>query len=1016
LRQLKKQSQVLEYLYILRFLIKGLEEGKAACGWKRIYIPSMPIAAPREPARFTPLTFRGLNNLAPYHAAMAAQLEHSPDGNPSRHLGLILLSAVMYGGMLSKEWMTPFLRALPDRVRISNGLMWVDMQRPYIYPKFADEAEKMKHVNRRWFPDPLTQALILRLHRQYREHLASCHTLDATFCLKTILKNLAGTPNPLSVNALCDAAACYLGLRIPGFLVSYATCKTISVSVPPRVWTRLLCDKTVVVDDVQEGGPSEETPGIIKAVVSNDNIDMRRQEKFRKQLTGILGEARRDRLTCEPTRRKVQEFFESTVHELSPVMQMLGQWAVELLTRLPMIVQGRKRRTALQPSSVATYLQAIDQELIGCAGKDDITQYESQELRDLYDDVIKSVKGKKKQNNSFRLTQFHRFLMRYYGAPEIDMSGMVGSTGPAELGVDANLVSPSQFRLVLRALGWEIPGRSRLQTIRCLIVILGYRCGLRRSEALCLRLVDIMGETFPEVIIRTSSLFRPKTPDSTRRIPVWLLLKPDELEALLHWKRLRMAEENDNNALSALLFGMAGKKVVPHEGSIYAPVQDALRQITGDATSRYHHLRHSFANRLLIMLLPDDMFHGALPKALKEMRADYETRERIIRGLFGNMDQGRQFLYGLSSLLGHSEIQTTLLSYVHLIDWLLGQAVRGHMVQPSLSEKATIQITGLKRAMVFRTKAESELDTWKMESFIERLCRHAAKYFPDPFAANAKEPPIVLPECDAEVATLPDWNLVSHSLRQHQERGMSAGEIAQMLRLDPDIVRSWCMTANSIRNMTTKEGTPRHLTSWQRKRVGETGIVNLFPAPPDNAADKSIVAKLLKKVVSLPVQDLEVVRAGCRSFIELYSSNQGFCRFTDFQGAVFFREFLKLVGVPDSMVYVSMFAKSTPPKPEELDEHRQVLKKLGIREDHLVRSGKRHVRYRRTHECSVGFMVAQASRTTKRENRKEAVETLYGFRYAVYLLAIGLGLTLEQSTKSPEAVSEMYSPAGRQPL
>ncbi|HIJ96852.1 MAG TPA: hypothetical protein HPP94_14155 [Desulfuromonadales bacterium] len=991
-RQLKKQSQTLEYLYMLGFLIKGLEAGKITCGWKNVYIPSMPVPAGREPARFTPLSFRSLNSFKMYHDAIAVYLEQEPDDSPSRHLGLILLSAIMYGGLLTSKWITALLRGLPDRVRMENGLMWVDMQRPYIYPKLADEPEKTKYINRRWFPDPLTQSLIIRLHLHYSEHLTWCHQLDAQqTCLKAILYRLSGTSTHFSIKNLYEAAACYLGLRIPGFLVSYATCKSISVSVPSNVWTRLLSDKSVI-DDHDIGSSKEDISGSQKTVIYNDNVDMLRQEKLRKQLTSILGDARRTRLTCKPTSDKVQLFLEKNMRELSPVMQMLGQWAVELLTRLPNVVHGRKRKTALQPSSVATYLQAIDQELIACAGRSDITQYEPTELRDLYDDAINSAKGKQRQATSFRLTQFHRFLMRNYGTPEIDMSGMVSSSGPPELGVDANLISPSQFRLVQKALGCELPKRSRLQTIQCLIVILGYKCGLRRDEALSLRIVDLMGTKLPEVIIRTSRLFRPKTPDSTRRIPVWLLLDPDELAMLMNWKQLRIAEENRRESLTAFLFGTPGSNNIPNEGAIYLPIQASLHQVTGDATSRYHHLRHSFANRILIMLLPDNLFHESLPNALKEMRVDQKTRERIIQGLFGNMDQGRQFLYGLSSLLGHAEVSTTMQSYFHLTDWLLGQAVRGEAVQPSLSVKAVMQITGLKRAMVFRSKSQIGAETWKMEAFIERFSKHAASLFPDQFAKKTRVPLAIQPECDTVFSILPDWALVEHSLRQHQEHGMTTDDIARMLCLPSDMVLSWCMWAENIRNLTTKGGTPRHLSYWQRKSKGDTANIVLFPPPPDYPADKEIVNKILKKVAKLSLLELEDVKNGCLDFINRYSVIQGYARFTEFKGAIEFRNFLKLIGVPDSMVYVSLFAKTSPPKPEELEEHREVMKKLGIAEDHKLSSNKRHIRYRyrRIHECSVGFMVARSDHPITRWKKVVEVVTVYGFRYAVYLLAIGL--------------------------
>jgi len=91
------------------------------------------------------------------------------------------------------------------------------------------------------------------------------------------------------------------------------------------------------------------------------------------------------------------------------------------------------------------------------------------------------------------------------------------------------------------------------------------------------------------------------------------------------------------------------------------------------------------------------------------------------------------------------------------------------------------------------------------------------------------------------------------------------------------------------------------------------------------------------------------------------------------------------------MVYVTMFTKSSPASPEELSEQRQIIEQIGIEPDHVISKGKRHVRYRLSHECSVGFIVARCDRTIKRNNKEVTIETLHGFRYAMYLLAIGLG-------------------------
>jgi integrase len=991
LKQLKRSLGTFEYLYCIRFLIKGLETGIENLGWTRVIPPHMPISAPREPARFTPLSFRNLNTLQPLHDAFKAHFEHPCNVSPTKEFGLILLSAVLYGGLLDKNWLTPLMRGLQDRVRMFGSLMWIDMQRPYIYPKHADQPEKRKHVDRRWFPDPLTQALIIRLHTRYSDLVLLSQKLDALNCIKTIVHELYGDLKPPTIIGLFEGASCYLALRLPSFLVSFASCKTISTSLPSPVWTRLLVDKAVVQTTEATAEVVHELPGQSYMVQSVNDIDMFHQERLRKILISILGEARRGRITCEPTCKKITAFFYDNVDRMAPVLQMLTQWTIEMLSRAQSRLEGRKVKNPLQPSAIATYLSAIDQELIACAGRDNISLYDPEELRDLYDDAIKSVKSSEQKNTtSLRLTQFHRFLIRAYGVPDIDMGGMVARKGPPEFGVDANLLSPRMFRAALCSLGWELPKRSRIHSVRCLITILGYRCGLRRHEALAIRIGDVMGETFPEIMVRTSYLNRLKTTDSARRLPLHVLLEPDELQELLHWKQIRIAEEGGDHCLDAPLFGLPGTKQLLGDNEVFLEIHAVLRQVSGDPGLRYHHLRHSFANRLLLVMLSVNLQPDELPEHLRQLCLFHITPQELVRGLFGNMNQGRQFLYGVSTLLGHADPATTLQSYFHLSDLLLGVMVRQPVLQPSLSIEAVMELTGLKRVMVFRTKAESACDDWKMEIYRERMARHASKLFPDPQLSAAKTIEPLPPQEEETAKVLPAWKIVQHVLKLYQVQGMPCQQIAERLRISIASAKAWCEAATFIRNLITKEGTPRHLTAWQRKQEIQKGIINLFPLPPDNPADKDLVAKILKKVATLSSHDLEVVRSGCQLFVERYSSNQGYVRFTDIQGAIAYKEFLKLIGIPDSMVYVSMFAKSVPARQSELDEQKQLLKKLGIAEDHLLTSGKRHVKYRRTHECSVAFMVARTDRTIKRKNKQVTAETLYGFRYAIYLLAIGL--------------------------
>lgn len=997
------------FLVRLKFLIKGLEKGKSLYQWEKVIVPTVPIAAPREPSRFTPENFRQLNAIKPLQSSFCACLEKPTSDQPSLAIGNILLSAVLYGGLLDQKWLTPLLRGLPDRVRIHGDIMWVDLQRAYIYPKKAEQPEKAKYVHHRWFPDPLTQSLIIHIHKNNSRHLETCSQLDAVFCLKLVIQNLIPDVfNRPTISELFKGAATWLGLRIPSFLVSYAAGKTTSVSLPPHVWTRLLTDKPVQShEEVQEDSPSD-LPLRRNGVIKSTSFDPYKQEILRKQLASLLGNARRNRTTCVPARESLVTFYEENAYEMVPVLQMLCNWAVELLTRLPEIVNGRKSKAALQPSSVGTYLSAIDKELIACAGHYDISKYDPEGLRDFYFDVVKAVKSKKqKYTAGVNLALFHFYLIRNYEAPNIDMNGIAGKKGPPELGVDANILSPFMFKQVLFELGWCVKRKSRLQTLRCLITILGFRCGLRRSEATGLRIGDLLGEISPEIFVRTNWLNRTKTRDATRRIPSHLLLEWNELDTLMAWKEMRISEEG-TNCLDAPLFGTPGNPNPTDANDIFIQINEVLRYITGDHRMRFHHLRHSFDNRLLILLLSNELFNGNKTGPIYKLSEFHLPLHELKSDLFGNMNQGRQFLYGMSSLIGHADPATSLLHYLHLCDWILGQVFRNHTAQPNLTPDVIMRVTGIKRAMLFRSRADSSTTSWVMGSFVDRMVKHVRSNFPDPLSGCVKKLELLPNSLPVkETNKLPDWHLIKHVLMHYQEQGKSAADIAKHLMLDQDEVNRWCTTANAIRGAVTNNGHLRHVTALQLEQIKSKNTQTTFPSSLKPLEERKLVDLIFRKVSTIKEDKINEIRNGISTFINHYNFRQGFLRFKSLDDAKRYRSFLKMIGINDSMISVSMFSAKSIPHSDGIREHHAWLKEIQIDVKQLISVGRQH--YKGKHECSIGFVIAlkkmrglQPTKKSMKSPIKETIktqtsQTIYGFRYAIYMLAIVFGVTPETS-------------------
>jgi len=100
---------------------------------------------------------------------------------------------------------------------------------------------------------------------------------------------MCGGEDVPSIAELYDGARCYLALRVPGFLVSFATGKTSSTTLPAPVWSRLLHGKAVKIMPSSDMDEAEECNDLHQMADCPEKTVMRTQEKLRKQLITILG-------------------------------------------------------------------------------------------------------------------------------------------------------------------------------------------------------------------------------------------------------------------------------------------------------------------------------------------------------------------------------------------------------------------------------------------------------------------------------------------------------------------------------------------------------------------------------------------------------------------------------------------------------------------------------------------------------------------------------------------------------
>ena len=91
------------------------------------------------------------------------------------------------------------------------------------------------------------------------------------------------------------------------------------------------------------------------------------------------------------------------------------------------------------------------------------------------------------------------------------------------------------------------------------------------------------------------------------------------------------------------------------------------------------------------------------------------------------------------------------------------------------------------------------------------------------------------------------------------------------------------------------------------------------------------------------------------------------------------------------MVFVTMFPDTGPNRNHDKDFQRAFLKELRIDLKQCTSTGRYHVRSKK--ECSIAFVIAASGKPVKRREKTVDHVFSYGFRFAIYLLAIGLQMT-----------------------
>ena len=305
---------------------------------------------------------------------------------------------------------------------------------------------------------------------------------------------------------------------------------------------------------------------------------------------------------------------------------------------------------------------------------------------ELYREALGETDKENKQDLAIKLKDFHDRVSRNFFIEDIDWDAYIPELNNTfkPKGI-ARAMSPQEFKLSFDHLQ-NVPGFTDYERcVHLVVLILGYRVGLRKREVRNLKYYDI-DVTSWVVEIASSRYAATKSKNSPRRICIKHYLSDEEKQLLsdvVHFSKV-----NRQLHPSQLLFGSQSDNPHLDIELVFHNVMSVLKVVTGNEKFRFYDLRHNFINFNLLILsdVKNDVRYKSVLTSWARTKDLDSFSQSISKNLLGRIpDHGATLTLGFAKFMGHS-IHTQREYYQHCLH-VIGEVQANMLVNKHLSSR-----------------------------------------------------------------------------------------------------------------------------------------------------------------------------------------------------------------------------------------------------------------------------------------------------------------------------------------
>jgi len=978
------------------FVALGIDKGNKEQIWDLPVPPAMHVLR-HEKVFFTPTDIQWLPHTRAMHEHLLGSLAREDESdlkgfnlqaNESAQsevlAGELVLCFIALGGLTDSRMLRQLIKnwSYQQPLITEQEFAWVDL--------FDINAEKESVLCRRWFPDPISELLIYRWHEaghQWPSFDTSSQKMSAAifrwvdaYLRATGFKIVQAQPKTLL--KLCDRFSLHSNLILPGYLGAYASGRMKSTPLSAETWHRVrtgIRASSIATSELLELQETGLDPSLIHLQAVNVRA-VDQQRSLQVLLNALKPDRNKEYFGSAKAQRVVEAFLQNQAGKLSIGVQLLAHWMLSLLQN------GSRYKKNLQVKTVRQYTSKLAR-LPDLLGNNNLLEYGIDELLDLYQTMLQNAPTAKSRTYlSGRLDEFHYFLSLRTNLPRINIKELYD--GPAVgSDVDANFITEQEFQQIHSELERQDPEHPRLYKMRRMLLILGYRLGLRHTEAWKVKISHVCGKVRPELFVMGNL----KSASARRRLSLLELMPPDEVKVLLDWIVVRKREQGkapDSHSNTYLFCSDLSENDLTEESLLFDPLHDVMRAVTNDLHVRFHHLRHSMASSQLIRL--QDSNTAGLSKFFEQrFIADLNNKDRA--------QLAHNHLYELALTMGHHAPEVSIGHYCHWHDLMLHYCQL--QILPKSSVKLISRLTSISVAALSRAKNRQAMNSILLAGRAHQRKRYA-KLFQDPITGNHIKvtTPISWPDSDLKirfpVSEEQPIRLVHSVLESVMEAGVDLREAASLYGCSEESITRWMQAAQSLTSTNTSKVGVIHRA--RKLDAVHDSRDRLLPTRPTIKADILDATEAVEQLNSLRQQNEELLAWAIEYFLRNKTSSHTHLLLNSPEDGDRYVAFLKVIGVSKDRITIMLTSQSENARAAK-EQLRHWAATVGLPKNQFSTDQSL---VNKSSDWGVGYLKVLSKIPRKSGER----ESSYGLHYALCMYAILL--RAEQPLNTKPALSD----------